>query len=84
MVGVDPRSFTLKELWWMACGRLDLQAAQLQASSMSKLTTEQIKKLNYLRWFEPDEDDDGEPLTEEQRREMQNRNFDLMAFGKVL
>jgi hypothetical protein len=80
MIGVDPRPFTLKELWWMGCGRLDLQATQLQASSMAKLTTEQVQKLNHLRWLEPDEDDNGEVMTEEQRLKIYNAKFDMMFF----
>jgi hypothetical protein len=65
----------------MGCGRLELHVKQSLAMSMSKKSDLEVKQMNWLRWLEPDEDDTGEPMTEEQKREAYNRQYDAMMFG---
>lgn len=55
MVGVDPRPLTLREVWWMASGRYDLDVRQrafwMQAFG-TKVTAEQLTDMHPLRRLE--------------------------------
>jgi hypothetical protein len=52
MCGVDPTRLTLREVWWMACGRYDLDVRQrafwVQAFGQ-RVTAEQLIDMHPLR-----------------------------------